>query len=69
MTRSFLRGFVGVLAAFGGLLGGLFLLGTDPFLGVLVMLASMALLLRSVAGLCGAQRAPRQTGAQNDATG
>jgi len=40
MTRSFLRGFVGVLAAFGGLLGGLFLLGTDPLLGVLVMLGS-----------------------------
>jgi len=69
MTRPFrLERFLEVLAAFGGLLGGLFLLGTDPILGVLVMLGSMALLLRSVASLCGAQRAPREAGAENDAT-
>lgn len=67
MTRPFLQRFVGVLGAFGGLLGGLFLLETDPLFGALVMLGSMALLLRSVAGICGAQRAPRQ-GAQSDAT-
>ena len=56
MTKSFhLRDLLAALAAYVGLLGGLLLLGADPFVGVLLVLGSMALLLRSVASLCGAQ--------------
>jgi len=68
MTRWLrLRDFLELLAAFGGLLVGLLLLGTHPLLGVLVVLGSMALLLRSVASLCGAPTAPRKVEAGNDA--
>ncbi len=56
-----------MLAGFVGLLEGLSLLATYPLLGVLVMLASMALLLRSLATLCGAETAPREVHAENDA--
>jgi len=67
MIRLFrLGGFLEVLAAFGGLLVGLFQLETHPLFGVLVMLGSMALLLRSVASLCGST-APGKVEAGNDA--
>jgi len=42
------------VVAFVGLLGGLFALGTYPICGVLLTLGAMALLLYSVASLCGA---------------
>lgn len=42
------------LIAFFGLLGGLLALGTRPIGGVLLTLGAMALLLYSVAVLCGA---------------
>jgi hypothetical protein len=38
-----------LLAGFGGLLAGLFLLDREPLFGVLGMLGSMALLLESLA--------------------
>jgi hypothetical protein len=60
-----LEAFVAVLAGFAGFFSGLYLLGTDPIAGVLVMLGSMALLLRSVASLCGVQSVPCE--ADNDA--
>jgi hypothetical protein len=69
MTRLFhLRDLLASLGAYGGLLGGLLLLGADPFVGVLLVLGSMALLLRSVASLCGAQTEPSKADAKNDAT-
>jgi hypothetical protein len=69
MTRSFhLRDLLASLGAYGGLLGGLLLLGTDPLVGVLLVLGSMALLLRSVGSLCGAQTEPSKADAENDAT-
>ncbi len=44
MTTSFhLRDFLATLAAYGGLLGGLLLLGVYPLVGVLFLLGSMAL--------------------------
>ena len=68
MTRSFhVKDLLATLAAYGGLLGGLLLLGADPFFGVLLVLGSMALLLRSVASLCGAKTAPSGADAGNDA--
>ena len=45
--------------AFIGLLGGLFALGTYPIEGVLLTLGAMALLLYSVAVLCGANSPSR----------
>jgi ABC-type polysaccharide/polyol phosphate export permease len=45
--------------AFIGLLGGLFALGTYPIEGVLLTLGAMALLLYSVAVLCGANSLSR----------
>jgi ABC-type polysaccharide/polyol phosphate export permease len=45
--------------AFIGLLGGLFALGTYPIGGVLLTLGAMALLLYSVAVLCGANSPSR----------
>ncbi len=68
MTDSFhLRDLLAILAAYGGLLGGLLLLAVYPLVGVLLVLGSMALLLRSVASFCGAQTAPREVDAENDA--
>jgi hypothetical protein len=68
MTDSFhLRELLAILAAYGGLLGGLLLLAVYPLLGVLLVLGSMALLLRSVASLCGAQTAPCEVDGENDA--
>ncbi len=56
MTDSLhLRNLLEILAAYGGLLGGLLLLAAYPFAGVLLALGSIALLPRSVASLCGAQ--------------
>jgi hypothetical protein len=43
---------LGLLAGFGGLLAGLFLLDRNPLFGVLGMLGAMALLLGSLAKLC-----------------
>ena len=45
--------------AFIGLLAGLFALGTYPIGGVLLTLGAMALLLYSVAVLCGAHSPSR----------
>jgi hypothetical protein len=68
MTSSFhLRDLLTALAAYVGLLGGLFLLGAEPVLAVLLVLGSMALLLRSVASLCRAQTAPSEADVENDA--
>jgi hypothetical protein len=68
MTTSFhLRGLLATLAAYGGLLGGLLLMRAYPLVGVLFLLGSMALLLRSVASLCGAQTSPGELEAENDA--
>jgi hypothetical protein len=44
-----------VLGGFAGLVTGMYLLATSPLPGVMVMLASMALLLGSVAKLAEAQ--------------
>jgi hypothetical protein len=41
-----------LLGGFVSLLAGMFLLGERPLLGALVMLGSMAFLLRSTARLC-----------------
>ena len=68
MTTTFrLRDLLVTLAAYGGLLGGLLLLGVYPLVGVLSLLGSMALLLRSLATLCGAQMSPGELDAENDA--
>ena len=68
MTTSFhLRDLLATLAAYGGLLGGLLLLRAYPLVGVLFLLGSMALLLRSVASLCGAETSPRDIEAKNEA--
>lgn len=68
MKNSFhLRDLLAALAAYSGLLGGLLLLAADPFVGVLLVLGSMALLLRSVASLCRAQTSPSEIDAENDA--
>ena len=68
MTTTFrLRDLLATLAAYGGLLGGLLLLGVYPLVGVLSLLGSMALLLRSLATLCGAQTSPGELDAENDA--
>lgn len=45
----------GVVAAFGGLLAGLFLLEGEPLFGVLTILGAMALLLAAVAKLTNAE--------------
>jgi len=68
MKRVFQLEVVVLLAGFAGLEWGLFLLGVDPLAGVLVMIASMALLLRSVAGLCGAQSPPGEKSGENETT-
>ena len=49
-----------LVVAFIGLLGGLSALGTYPIGGVLLTLGAMALLLYSVAALCGSGLATRQ---------
>lgn len=49
---SQVRECAGLLVGFVSLLAGMFLLGERPLLGVLVMLGSMAFLLRSTARLC-----------------
>ena len=68
MTASFhLSDLLATLAAYGGLLGGLLLLGAYPLVGVLLQLGSMALLLRSMASLFGAQTSPSELDAENDA--
>jgi hypothetical protein len=68
MTTSFhLRDLLATLAAYGGLLGGLLILRAYPLVGVLLLLGSMALLLRSVASLCGAETSPGELDAENDA--
>jgi hypothetical protein len=46
--------------AFIGILGGLLALGTCPIVGVLLTLGAMALLLYSIAVLCGAHSPTRQ---------
>ena len=58
--------FLAVLAAYGGLLAGLLLLAAYPIVGVLLVLGSMALLLRSVATLCEAHTGPGEGEAEND---
>jgi len=59
MTASFhLSDLLATLAAYGGLLGGLLLLGAYPLVGVLLQLGSMALLLRSLASLFGGTDVP-----------
>ena len=68
INRSFhLKDLLATLSAYGGLLGGLLLLGAHPFVGVLLVLGSMALLLRSVASLCGAQMSPSEGDAETEA--
>ena len=68
MTDLFhLRDLLAILAAYGGLVGGLLLLAAYPIVGVLLVLGSMALLLRSIASCCGAQTAPSEVDAENDA--
>jgi hypothetical protein len=52
-----------MLGGLSGLVTGMYLLETNPVLGVLLMLASMALLLSSVAKLCEMQEARQQAGA------
>jgi hypothetical protein len=51
-----------VLGGLGGLFTGMYLLENNPVLGVLLMLASMALLLSSVEKLCEMQEARLQSG-------
>jgi len=68
MTDLFhLRDLLAILAAYGALVGGLLLLAAYPIVGVLLVLGSMALLLRSIASCCGAQTAPSEVDAENDA--
>lgn len=68
MTNSFhLIHLLAVLAAHGGLLGGLLLLATYPIVGVLLVFGSMAWLLRSVGSLCGAHPGSGEIDAENDA--
>jgi hypothetical protein len=68
MTDSFhLKDFLAILMAYGGLLGGLLLLAAYPLVGVLLVLGSMALLLRSIANCCGVQTAPSEVDAENNA--
>ncbi len=68
MTGSFhLKNLFATLAAYVGLLWGLLLFVAYPLIGVLLALGSMALLLRSVASLCGAQTAASEGEAKNDA--
>jgi hypothetical protein len=68
MTGSFHpKDLLTTLAAYVGLLLGLLLFGAYPLVGVLLALGSMALLLRSVASLCGAQKAASEGEAKNDA--
>jgi hypothetical protein len=55
-----------VLGGLGGLLTGMYLLAIYPVLGVLMMLACMALLLSSVAKLCEMQEARLQSGAASE---
>ena len=55
-----------VLGGFAGLVTGMYLLATSPLSGVIVMLASMAMLLSSVAKLCEAQEARHQSGAMGE---
>jgi len=43
---------LGLMAGFGGLLVGLFLLESEPLFGVIGMLGAMALLLGSLTQLC-----------------
>ena len=52
-----------VLGGLSGLVTGMYLLETNPVLGVLLMLASMALLLSSVAKLSKAQEERHESGA------
>ena len=67
MTDSFHpRDLLAILVAYGGLLGGLLLLAAYPLAGVLLVLGSMALLLRSIANCCGAQTAPIEVDAENN---
>jgi hypothetical protein len=67
MTNSFdFLHLLAALTAYGGLLAGLLLLAAYPIVGVLLVLGSMALLLRSVARLCGAHSAPGEVDAEND---
>ncbi len=54
-----------VLGGLSGLVTGMYLLETNPVLGVLLMLACMALLLSSVAKLCEMQEARLQSGAES----
>ena len=44
---------IGLIAGAGSLLAGLFLLDSEPLFGALGMLGAMALLMGSVARLCG----------------
>jgi len=55
-----------VLGGLGGLLTGMYLLAIYPLLGVLLMLASMALLLSSVSKLCEMQESRLQSGAASE---
>lgn len=57
MTESRPVQVLGLMAGSGGLLRGLFLLGTKPLFGVLGMLGGMAVLLGSLAKLCDDGRA------------
>ncbi len=52
-----------VFGGFAGLVTGMYLLATSPLSGASVVLASMALLLSSVAKLCEAQEARHQSDA------
>ena len=57
MLTKWLGG-IEVAVAFGGVAGlvsGMYLLATSPLLGVVIMLASMAMLVSSVGRLCEAQ--------------
>ena len=68
MTDSFhLTDLLAILAAYDGLVGGVLMLAAYPLVGVLLVLGSMALLLRSIASCCGAQTAPSEVGVENDA--
>jgi hypothetical protein len=55
-----------VLGGCGGLITGMYLLATSPLPGVVVVLASMALLLSSVAKLSEAQELRQQCGAARE---
>jgi hypothetical protein len=67
MTYSFHpRDLLAILVAYGALLGGLLLLAAYPLAGVLLVLGSMALLLRSIANCCGAHTAPSEVDAENN---